>query len=153
MMQIPQRPQDELQAIFSKLRVPVLIIHGKEDRIVDIRDAEDMVKEWRNANPSREIRFVSLENVGHVPHEEFPRHLANEIALFIDGENEEIEDESQGKARPSMPPASQAAVAAAGVFSSDLSAGSPRIYPSILDEVKSPEISLKTIPRYDEQKS
>jgi len=90
MLQIEQPDQDHLMSDFGKAGVPVLLLHGKEDRIIDISDTDEFVKNWRISNPWRDIRFVPLANVGHVVHEEFPEQLVKELQYFLN-----VEDESQ----------------------------------------------------------
>jgi len=95
MLRIEQPDQDILMREFGIMGVPVLLLHGKEDRIIDISETEEFVQVWRKCNPSRNIRFVPLENVGHVVHEEFPDLLLQELRLFFNDGEEQMEDEKE----------------------------------------------------------
>merc|ERR1719445_159433 len=55
-----------------------------------------MVELWRKANTTREISFITLNDVGHVIHEEFPILMTREVNRFLNGEDdqEQIEDEN-----------------------------------------------------------
>jgi len=85
MLQIEQPSQEALRKVFGQNRHPVMILHGKDDKIVDISESQELEEEWKKCNPMREIRFVTLENVGHVLHEEFPELLIQELDMFLRG--------------------------------------------------------------------
>ncbi len=55
---------------------PVLVLHGEQDRIIDKRVAEDLVK----ALPRAEL--VVMRGVGHAPQLEAPRYTAGIIEAF-----------------------------------------------------------------------
>jgi len=95
MLQIELPDQDQLMSDFGKTGVPVLLLHGQEDKIIDISETEELARKWRNCNPRRNICFVPLENVGHVVHEEFPELLFQKLRLFLNGEEERIEEEKE----------------------------------------------------------
>lgn len=95
MLQTDLAPQEELVEEFARLKLSTLVLHGKADRVADLLKTEEMVDLWRKAQPSREISFITLDNVGHVIHEEFPVLFTKEVKRFLYGEDpaEQIEDE------------------------------------------------------------
>ena len=64
----PKRDRDELEAssparMADRVKVPVLLIHGKNDGVVPIEQSELMEKAMKKAE--KDVRFVRLEESGH----------------------------------------------------------------------------------------
>ncbi len=64
-----------------RLRVPALVLWGRQDRLVDVSSAVAIHERVRDS------RLVILEDVGHVPMFEAPRLTAMHHMHFIDGLN------------------------------------------------------------------
>jgi pimeloyl-ACP methyl ester carboxylesterase len=64
---------DGVPADLAAIAAPTLIVHGEQDRIIDKRTAEDLVR----ALPRAEL--VVMRGVGHAPQLEAPRHTARLI--------------------------------------------------------------------------
>ncbi len=58
----------------SKLKIPIMIIHGREDRAVPLERSQTLNKMWKSSN------LVIFEKAGHSPHEEYPDKF-NRLAL------------------------------------------------------------------------
>lgn len=65
-------------ALLESLRIPTLILWGREDRVLSYRYAE------RFPQTIPTSRLVTIENCGHVPHVERPGVVAKEIRQFIE---------------------------------------------------------------------
>lgn len=74
LFQHPLRPDP---ARIKDIRVPTLIIWGKEDKLIDYRNAE------RFASDIPEARAVVLDGIGHVPMEEAPDKVGALILNFL----------------------------------------------------------------------
>ena len=61
----------------APIRVPTLVVHGEQDRIISKRVAEDLV----SALPRAEL--VVMRGVGHSPQLEAPRPLAKLVESFV----------------------------------------------------------------------
>ncbi len=61
----------------TQIDIPVLLIYGKEDKIVPYDEVLDSIKDNRN------ITVVALEKTGHVPHEETPDLVINTIREWM----------------------------------------------------------------------
>lgn len=83
MLQIEKPSTEDVRRDFAKLTVPILLIHGKADKIVDISESKDLVSEFRTNQNSGRIKFVSLLNVGHAFHEEFVQKFILELSIFL----------------------------------------------------------------------
>ena len=60
----------------ATIRAPALIMWGKEDQLIDVREAEHFKK----------IATTSLalyDNVGHCPQEELPERSASDVIRFL----------------------------------------------------------------------
>jgi len=84
MLQIEKPLIEDVRRNFTKLNVPILLIHGKADKIVDISETRDLVHKFRTNNPLSRIKFVSLTGVGHAFHEEFVEIFMHEFKDFLD---------------------------------------------------------------------
>lgn len=66
-----------LQAIFSKLHTPSLLLWGKQDRMIPSKLA------YRYLDYSPTLKLVELENAGHCAHDECPDRVNNELLSWI----------------------------------------------------------------------
>lgn len=66
-----------LSARLSKIRLPVLVITGDDDRIVPTQSSIRLARELPNA------RLVVIPNCGHVPHEECPTEFMQAVTDFL----------------------------------------------------------------------
>jgi pimeloyl-ACP methyl ester carboxylesterase len=69
---IEQHPE-----FIKTIQVPTLIIWGKEDALIDYKNAYLFNQDIKNSD------VVMLEKVGHVPNEEAPEKVANAIITFL----------------------------------------------------------------------
>ncbi|MFN4190135.1 MAG: alpha/beta fold hydrolase [Pseudothermotoga sp.] len=53
----------------AKINCPVLIIHGRQDRLISVKDSEELAKRLKNAT------LCIIDNCGHVPQEECPEEF------------------------------------------------------------------------------
>jgi pimeloyl-ACP methyl ester carboxylesterase len=67
-------------AVSSRVRVPVLQIHGEADRCVLIETARDSAP-WQGPHS----RFEALADVGHFPHLEDPERTGKALVNFLGG--------------------------------------------------------------------
>lgn len=73
-----QRSQaEELANLVEKQQVPVLIIHGREDRLVPASNSK------RLSTMLQGSEYVELHPCGHVPQEEVPDQFVNIVAAFL----------------------------------------------------------------------
>ncbi len=63
----------------DRLRVPTLIVWGREDRLIPVRDAERLSGRIAGA------RLVVLPEAGHLPQREQPEAFARAVAEFVAG--------------------------------------------------------------------
>jgi pimeloyl-ACP methyl ester carboxylesterase len=61
----------------SELKVPILLLHGIEDRYIDTDDTKRLQKEIAHAS------LVSLPSCGHYPHEEKPEDVSGHVQQWI----------------------------------------------------------------------
>lgn len=74
-----QRSQaEELARIVEEHKIPVLIIHGREDKLVPASNS------LRLSQMIQGSQYVELHPCGHVPHEELPVQFSNAVAEFIE---------------------------------------------------------------------
>lgn len=64
--------------MLSEITVPTLIIHGEEDQIIPVSEAETMLDQIPNA----ELAIIS--GAGHLPNLERPNEFNEEVWLFLD---------------------------------------------------------------------
>ncbi len=69
--------EEDLKPLLGKISVPTLIIWGKKDKITLLKDASLMKEKIKNS------QLQVLENIGHTPHLENPKLLAQKIKGFI----------------------------------------------------------------------
>jgi pimeloyl-ACP methyl ester carboxylesterase len=61
----------------ARITVPALVIYGREDRLVDPRNAGRAAHAFRNG------RIVVMPHTGHVAHMEHPAEVAAEIRQLV----------------------------------------------------------------------
>lgn len=71
----------------SKIKVPVLIIHGEDDQIIPLAEAEMMFEAIDGCE------LVVVENAGHLPNLEQPEKFNDAVADFIESFFEDEEHE------------------------------------------------------------
>ena len=72
--------QDALEdpvPVLRRLRLPVLLLWGEQDRIIPIGNAADYLAVLADA------RLVALPGLGHVPHEESPAEALEPVQAFL----------------------------------------------------------------------
>lgn len=69
--------EEDLTPYLSQIKAPTLILWGKKDKMTPVKDAYLMHQKISNS------RLQILENIGHSPHLESPRLLAEKIREFI----------------------------------------------------------------------
>jgi pimeloyl-ACP methyl ester carboxylesterase len=74
----PADPQAEIMPPLETLKLPVLIIWGKHDRVLPLEQADDYVKAIPQA------RFLVFEKSAHLPHEEEPAAFNAALLQFAD---------------------------------------------------------------------
>jgi pimeloyl-ACP methyl ester carboxylesterase len=84
------RDRPDSTPTLSKIKVPTLIIHGEEDQIVPIAEAEAMFRAIENAE------MVVVENAGHLPNLERPDVFNDAVADFLEELMEEDHDHHNG---------------------------------------------------------
>lgn len=72
--------REDLTQSLSQIKTPTLIIWGEKDKITPLSDAYLMNKEIPNS------KLEILKNMGHAPHSENPKNLAQKITNFIEGQ-------------------------------------------------------------------
>lgn len=68
---------DLLSSKYKEIPIPVLIIWGEEDRVINKSIGERLHRDIENST------FIALENCGHIPHEEYPDKTINIMDNFI----------------------------------------------------------------------
>jgi len=63
--------------LFPKIEVPVLVVAGKEDQIIDV----DMARQMANSLPQG--RFLLIEDAGHMPMIEAPKALGEGLEWLL----------------------------------------------------------------------
>lgn len=70
---LAMRDRPDYRPILNAISVPTMIIHGNDDQIVPLAEAQEMQQQIRHA------RLLALPNAGHLPNLEKP-HLWNGLA-------------------------------------------------------------------------
>ncbi len=68
----------KLQEVLDNISVPVLLIYGKQDKLVNIRTARKTMKRKKG-----KFKFVAINKAGHIVSLERPRPVAEEIIDFL----------------------------------------------------------------------
>jgi hypothetical protein len=76
-----QDPNAKLSERLSSVHVPCLILHGEQDKLVNISESVRALKQL-NSHP-RLSKLVRIQSCGHVPHEEFPHIFLDCVATFL----------------------------------------------------------------------
>jgi pimeloyl-ACP methyl ester carboxylesterase len=66
-----------LRTAMASIRVPVLLVHGTQDRLVQVAAARD------TARRHPDWRYVEMPDVGHVPQLQVPEQLAGEVLAWL----------------------------------------------------------------------
>jgi pimeloyl-ACP methyl ester carboxylesterase len=99
---VSMNPMDALKKSAWEKNIPILIVHGNEDKVVPISNSVNIYnrltttpsfedeEEEKTASaslptpkPPPVIKFVVMENTGHCPHEEDPETLATVVCDFL----------------------------------------------------------------------
>jgi len=75
----PMLASERLDGKLAKLRVPTLVIWGRQDALLPIASGERYAAEIPGA------RLVSFDKCGHVPSAEKPEEFASTVIAFLDG--------------------------------------------------------------------
>jgi pimeloyl-ACP methyl ester carboxylesterase len=68
----------ELESLLPSLsEIPVLLVWGSKDRVVDLASAEMLASRLRNS------RLVILQGAGHLPYEECPEEFVSVVSRFL----------------------------------------------------------------------
>jgi len=68
----------QLVALSEKEKIPILIVHGENDKLIPVNNSVDLVGSLPTA------RMVQFEQCGHIPHEESPERFLDAIERFKD---------------------------------------------------------------------
>lgn len=71
------RDRPDSTQILSKINCPVLIIHGEEDQLIPIKEAESMEQQIQNS------RLIKIPQAGHLPNMEKPDDYNQALRDFI----------------------------------------------------------------------
>ncbi len=74
---VTRGPGTETRATFRSLRLPTLVMHGTDDRLIPYTDGQAFAASIPGA------RLVSYEGVGHVPMEQIPDRSAADLRDFL----------------------------------------------------------------------
>lgn len=69
-----------VRSILSKIRMPSLLLWGKQDRMIPPESA----RQFLSYNP--ELQLIELENAGHCAHDECPERVNSELLNWIQTE-------------------------------------------------------------------
>lgn len=70
-----KEPYVEKEAnLLTKMTIPILIIHGREDKAVPLERSQKLNELWKGS------KLVIFEKAGHTPHEEYPEKF-NKLAM------------------------------------------------------------------------
>lgn len=72
----------KLQEVLDNISVPVLLIYGKQDKLVNIKNAKQRLK-----NRKGNYKFVAVNKAGHIVSLERPRPVAMAIINFLQNKN------------------------------------------------------------------
>lgn len=80
LMELTNVPPIKLTSRLQNLTVPVVIIHGDEDKLVPLNESKNVVSEL-SLNHTADL--IVLEDNGHVPHEETPQLFVQHARNFL----------------------------------------------------------------------
>jgi pimeloyl-ACP methyl ester carboxylesterase len=72
-----QEPDPAAIAALSTLRVPTLVLHGREDRVIPVASGEAIARRIPGA------RLIIYDAIGHIPMEEAAARSAEDVAGFL----------------------------------------------------------------------
>jgi pimeloyl-ACP methyl ester carboxylesterase len=69
----------ELESLLPSISdIPVLLVWGSKDRVVDLASAGILTSRLRNS------RLVIMEGAGHLPYEECPEEFVSLVSKFLE---------------------------------------------------------------------
>jgi pimeloyl-ACP methyl ester carboxylesterase len=99
---VSMNPMDALKKSAWENNIPILIVHGNEDKVVPISNSVNIYNRLTTApafedeeeektasaspltpKPPPVVKFIVMENTGHCPHEEDPETLATVVGDFL----------------------------------------------------------------------
>jgi len=85
---ISMNPMDAIEASCLKNNVPVLIVHGREDKVVPLSNSENIfarliMRQEEKSDTNTNVKLVIMENCGHCPHEEDPDAFVQIVSDFL----------------------------------------------------------------------
>ena len=75
--QIVPKDIDTLSGRYPHIKVPTLIIWGRQDKVVPLEIGQRLTRAIASSS------LITLENVGHIPHEERPDDVRKPLADFL----------------------------------------------------------------------
>ena len=75
--QLIPRNLEEITSRYKNIRVPTLILWGRQDKIIPLRIGQQLHEAITNS------RLIVLESCGHIPHEEKPTEVGEIIRRFL----------------------------------------------------------------------
>lgn len=74
------RPHEPVSpAVFARIGVPTLVMHGEEDRLIPVADGQAMARAIPGA------RLITYPKVGHIAMEQIPDRTAADLRAFVEG--------------------------------------------------------------------
>jgi glycerol-3-phosphate dehydrogenase len=70
-------PRGRFDRWVAAVRAPTLLVHGRQDRLVDVRDSEHLARQ------RPDWTFVPMEDVGHVPQMETPSRFVSHLRAWL----------------------------------------------------------------------
>jgi pimeloyl-ACP methyl ester carboxylesterase len=64
--------------LFRAAAIPLLMIWGTRDRLVDLKSAEILGRHFKN------FRLAVIDNAGHLPYEEVPERFCPPVQKFLE---------------------------------------------------------------------
>ena len=75
---IPNITNNEIDSIIKKIHAPVKIIYGDHDNVIPKDNILKLNDSLKNSS------LTLIEACGHVPQEEYPEQIANEVLHFLE---------------------------------------------------------------------
>ncbi len=75
---IPDLSDDEIDLIIEDIDMPVKIVYGDHDNVIPMINIQKLNDALNNSE------LIIIEECGHVPQEEYPEKVANEIRIFLE---------------------------------------------------------------------
>lgn len=68
----------EFCTLVEKRGIPVMVIHGEEDRLVPLKTSERLIEQLGD-----DVKFLKYEKCGHSAHEELPEQFVEDVSSFL----------------------------------------------------------------------